>query len=325
MRLVTEGFESGDNLGFDYINTDFVITTEHPRSGHYCTAPGSTSTSSFAIPVRTELYIRFGVYLASTNINNNRQTCSWRFGTASLGSLRITNGKFTGHVGSGLQLIPNHPQLEANRWYLVEVHVKIDSTNGMIELKLDGNLCGTYIGNTTIPGQTTINNIGFDRDQLYFDDIAINDTFGDTDNSWCGDGHVVAMVPDGPGDVTQLSPSSGANWSCVDEIPSNNDTDYVEGSVPDTYDLYSLTSPNISNVTINRVWVEARARDTEPLGGKIALGLKTHDVESWSGDIPVYTQYAVCKGTEYQVNPQTGLPWTISELNDLQAGWKVRE
>jgi hypothetical protein len=161
------------------------------------------------------------------------------------------------------------------------------------------------------------------------DDIGINDTTGVTDNSWCGEGRILMMQPDSVGNVTQLArggTDTGANWSQVNEIPPDGDTTFVYSSGSGQYDLYGLTSgSSIMGITdsVSRVYIEARSREISATGENIRLGLKTSGSEYWSSNIPVTTSYGRYEANTWVINPNSGLPWTVSDLDNLQAGVKV--
>jgi hypothetical protein len=155
----------------------------------------------------------------------------------------------------------------------------------------------------------------------------MNDTSGAVDNSWCGDGRVVAMFPSGNGDASQLTGSDGNstdNYALVDEVPSNNDTDYVEGSVVNERDLYQLSNVSLPvGTTVRRVLVESRSKDTVAEGGLIALEVKTGGTEYVSADMALASSYAPVRA-EWILNPNTGVAWTQADLDALQVGPRTR-
>ncbi len=330
-RLVTDGAELGDLAIFSTTVGSVTNTTSNPSSGSRCYR-FSSAYATVTVPAATEYYVRSRIRPDSIGVGTI-QILSWNSGASPLGDISINSLSnlsviVTGSSGSTVPV-----SVSAATYALFETHFKIDSTAGIIEVLIDGTLVFSFTGQTT-NGPTTANVIVFGQSggpyqPFNMDDIGINDTTGVTDNSWCGEGRILMMQPDSVGDVTQLArggTDTGANWSQVNEIPPDGDTTYVYSSGSGQYDLYGLTSgSSIMNSTdsVARVYVESRSREVSATGEDIRLGLKTGGSEYWSSDIPVTTSYGHYEANTWVVNPNTGLPWTVSDLDNLQAGVKV--
>lgn len=311
------------------VSTGNATSTSPVRSGAYSFRIGGGNSANYKdLPsAYSELYIRFGWYKA--NNDTNQQICAWAYGGTYLGCLKINGGYLCLYTSTGTLVASSSFYPLSNTWYLLELRVKIADSGGVLNLKVDGTSILTYTGDTKPGTDTTINRFyfGVSNNYWYHDDIAINDTSGAADNSWCGDGKIIALTPNGNGDVSQLTGSDGDstdNYLHVDEAVSDGDTTYTQSESADNYDLYNLTNCGLSHVTINRVWVEARARDTVADGGNCQLGLKTTS-EYWSSNISLLTTYTKqVLGTFYTTNPYTGSAWTTTQLDGLQAGFKVK-
>jgi len=335
-RLLFDGAEIGNLNWLSSASAGVTAATDQKRSGLYSyrlvksTSYNDAASKSFPSGL-SEFYFRTAWRI--TNSNNTNHSIQFRNGTTVLISLGldITNSLFTAYVGGTTLVATGSIPYQTNTWYLLEFHVKIADTGGVIQLKIDGILDIDYSGDTQPSTQTAVDNVYLrvntnqNTHYTWFDDMALNDINGSTHNSWCGDGQIILeQKPNAAGDVTQMAPSAGSNYACVDDIPPNGDTDYVDGDVNE-YDLYGLVDSTIpSESVIRMVCVVANARDTVAAGGAVALGLKTGGTEYWSSDIPLLTTYLTIRGTVYETNPSTGLPWTISELSSLQAGAKAK-
>lgn len=330
-RLFTEGFETGDQYAFDSVTN--IAMTATVRSGTYSMGGSNGGMAYKYITPIAELYTRYAFYF-STYAGNRMITVTDNAGV-ELGRITMVGTIGVNYVQARwpssvvatgtLSLISG-----AGNYYVMELYIKIAASGGRIIVKINGTTEIDYTGNT---GTTNVGRVGWGLDtganqNWGIDDIALNDVNGGVDNSWCGDGHVIALLPNAAGDVTQQTRSTGANsWALVDERPHNSDTDYVESSTVDQYDLYNLTASGLSNVTINRVWVEARARDTVAAAAGLQVGLKTGGTEYWSSTLTLQTTYVASKalkGGEYLTNPQSTNPWTTTDLDALQAGTKVK-
>ena len=325
-RIFTEGFEMGDNLGFGASGTVYSTPV---RSGNYSISRGQYAHN---VDDLSEVYVRLGWYPRSGYEASTYDTyIMFRNGTTTLAHIRL-------NASNGIDAYVNNVKVAdggvspfaADTWWLVEIHFKLDDANGVIQTKINGILDIDYSGDTKPDASTVFDNIYFNQSSLtasqYLDDIAINDTTGSEDNSWCGDGHSVCIKPNADGDNIDLTGSDEDktdNYAMVDDIPSDGDTTYVYGDTVDDYDLYELTAPSLpTNHTITRIWAEARAKD--PDTGDIALMIKAGTTEDDSDDTTLTTAYSAIKGEEYLLNPDDSEAWEAADLNDLQVGVKIR-
>jgi len=220
-------------------------------------------------------------------------------------------------------------------WYLFEIYYNFTNESGhspYIEIKLDGVSRFTHSDPTSSSLETPFERkLGFIdycvATRAYLDDIAINDISGSRDNSWCGDGHVIALTPNANGDSSQFVGSDGNstdNYLLVDDFPVNT-ADYVESSVVGMIDLYNVTSPTPALKTddvVKRVWVSATARELSADGDTLRLGVKSGGTAAWSDQIPLGIDFREQRGGDLYVNPSTGQPWTHANLDTLQVGVK---
>ena len=326
-RLFTEGAEMGDLLTWNLIG-EVTVSTSNPRSGLYKIITENGQAFTKVVTAGSEFYIRFGF---NTNEDGASKLVSWYKGTTELGSIRrvAATDLLTLYTGTNTLVATGTISVPPYTWCLIEVHVKIADSGGVIELKINGSMdaTGTFTGDTKPDTDTTIDKIYFSGAmQNWFDDIAINNTAGATDNSWCGDGHVIALVPNANGDSSQLAGSDGNsadNYLLVDEVPNDGDSTYVESSTPNEKDLYNLTASGLSNVNILRVWAEGRAKDTTTGAGTVKLVVKTESTEYDSDNIDLTTIYSQQIGTIHTVNPNTSAAWTPTQLDALQVGMKI--
>lgn len=330
-RLVTDGAELGDLAVFSTTVGGVSNTTVDPSSGSRCYR-FNNGYATITVPADTEYYVRtrirpdaIGAGILQIVTYNSGATPLIDARIDSVSNLIVT---VTGSSGSSTPV-----SVSGATYALFETHLKLGTVTGVFEVLIDGSLAFSYTGNTQF-GPTTANVIvlgysGAGYTPFNVDDIGVNSATGVTDNSWCGEGRILMMQPDSAGDVTQLArggTDTGANWSQVNEIPPDGDTTYVYSSTAGQYDLYGLTSGSVlvgPTDSVARVYIESRSRNVSATGENIRLGLKTGGTEYWSSDIPVTTSYGRYEANTWTVNPDTGNPWTISDLDNLQAGVKV--
>jgi RHS repeat-associated protein len=132
------------------------------------------------------------------------------------------------------------------------------------------------------------------------------------------------LRPNSAGSSSQWTPvGCTQNWQCVDETTSDGDTTRVESSTLGAVDGYALQDLTQTSGTILSVSVTAVARfyalhcniDPTLCYGSIKL-----QVNGYSGTTRSLISSYQSIGETWTTNPATGQPWTISQVNALQAG-----
>lgn len=322
-RIYTEGFESKSAYFLNYggAPASSAVVTANPRSGLYSFYHGNNTEFYIGVTTASEYYIR-----VCMNFKNNMvQPLLWRNAGTLLGRIAATStGRFAAYVSTTLVATGTIP-FNSPGYTLLELRVYLDNAAGKIQTKVDGVLDIDYTGDT-LPAAALIDNIGFGGDYTYMDDLAINSTSGAVDNSWCGDGHIIALKPNANGDSSQFEGSDGNstdNYLLVDEIPGSM-TDYVRSSVSGDKDLYGVEDAVLGGTTISRVWVEALANKNVAGTRQVYLGVKSGGTESWSTaqNLFMSDRYYI-KSEELLTNPADSGAWEDGDIDAIQIGVKV--
>ena len=221
-----------------------------------------------------------------------------------------------------------------DEWHKIDVRYKANSIGGL-QLKIDDKL--VYSIDSTTPDETiselkfglinppTAFGSSYDIDhEIYYDDIAVNDTTGTINNSWCGNGHVCRVVPTANGSVINSIPSTGDNYGCIDDTVKD-DTDYVTMSTDGGQDLYlfnGLSSLADGSAKLNYVGLVVRARND-------GMGYLNPVVKN-NGQTIQYPEKFVGAdfyGISYDItlNPLTGQPFSVSELSNSEIGYIAKK
>lgn len=208
--------------------------------------------------------------------------------------------------------------------FYVEVKVFIHDTTGSIEIRVNGNTT-PVLNLTAIDTKGTANayatvvggphSLSGSNVDMYVDDIYIADDF-------LGDVRIEALSPSGAGATTNFTPSTGANYQCVDEAATpNDDTDYVSSSVVNDKDTYAMG--NLASVLGAVVAVAVTTYDR-----KDDAGARTHShvtrlsgTEDTGAAFSPTTAYAFHQ-TVFTTKPGGGA-WSIADVNAMEAGLKI--
>lgn len=349
-RIWMSGFEAGSiNVlsNVSGVGTNFNVKTTNPRTGAYSLYSGGTSGSGMiTLPAQpAEIYFRVAVYATGNSGGSYLFRPFLIMWGASGAHLVLSLNPTT----SRLEIIPGMPTwssmpaalaaasvpLSNNAWTCLEYHILIHDTLGVVQVKQDGVMVIDLVGTAEQPVDTLRGGGGITSLQFasvtaspyvyrlygYFDDIAINDTTGEINNSWPGRGGIYPMIPSGAGALTQFTPDSGDNHARVSDVPPDDDTSYVESAVLDTSDLYATAGVTPTDGTVSAVQWLARAKLTDSGEGNLRR-LVRHDGVNYAGDDQgLDTSYRYLSEIMEKAPDET--EWTLSKVNALEIGQQV--
>lgn len=209
-----------------------------------------------------------------------------------------------------------------NTWHYLELKVFINDT-GSYEVHIDGI---NVLSDSSVDTQyysPIANSIQFGADNggLYMDDLYICDDAGNYNKDFLGDIRVVALAPNAAGDLSQWTPTSGDNYTCVDEIPPNDDTDYVYTSGTGNDDLYNLASVGILG-TVLGVQGNVYARKDDAGSGTVKLLCKSDGVTSSGTEQGIADTYLFYSEV-WERDPSDDGAWDIATVDTAQLGIRL--
>jgi len=330
-RIFMTGFEAGSmdvllpasraEISDGTVRTGtYSVYIDGYNKGIYHDIPGDPS----------EIFLRAGVYYAGGAGGGSRKMLLFKdsAGDSQL-SLYIDSAthKLRLYRGDASTLLDTSSSpLPLDVWTCLEVRIKIDNAAGVVTVKLDGVQVMDFAGDTQQTGNADLGEARWGSDSSnewvgYLDDIAVNDTTGSKNNSWIGRGGIYGLKPNGAGTHTDFTPSAGANYECVDEVPPNDDTDYVEDDVVGQIDTYTLEDLEPVTGAVDAVQWIARAKLAAAGSGNFKRVLR-HSSTDYKGDnLAVDVSYKYF--TEIFDQAPDSTDWTIAKVNALEAGMEV--
>lgn len=217
--------------------------------------------------------------------------------------------------------------LVVGAWNYFEFTSTISDTVGVAEVRLNGVVVVTFTGDTKNAGTgtniDTVEVVGITgANNCWVDDLYILNDLGSAPyNAPLGDVRVYNSVPTGAGANTGLTPSTGANWAAVDELPPSA-TDFVSGSTVGTKDTYALADLPAGVGTIFGVQVVALAKKTDAGARSIKPLVRTGGTDYAGSTVALSVSDASIIDTR-QVSPNTSAAWTVANVNALEAGVEI--
>lgn len=319
--------------------------------GYYLPNPNTTQKRGGAYSFQCPDDASFGEMHAWIAVNflasaeNFVQVCYWpggaptavqtiiqlRSGATVIAYLRYnTDGRIQAYVGASLVGTSTN-SITSQAWNVIEMRLKMndDPGTGKFTVRLNGNVEVDYTGDTKPGSDTTFNTVVMGNGgaeatgAAYYDDIVVNDTNIvselNPNNSWPNGVKLVLLKPTGAGYYTEMTPSTGNNWDCVDNLPPSIAT-YVTATVDGKRDTYVMENCPAGMGPIAAVmptwWGQISGT---PACSHIKRLMRSGGVDQASANIDVPNIFSKFREI-LELSPFTNLPWTVSEIDGLEAG-----
>jgi hypothetical protein len=197
-RLISSGFET-NNL------TPGVEVTAVTGSPTIVTSPVATGTYALKIIASSKVSYKFadtlqaGTFYARFRFRKDANPASTLYGIASIGAVSSSGAYFSletdGSIGffdeEDNQVGDYSDPLANNTYYNIEVKIT-PNFEGLDDRTLEWKIDGAFIGVTHTAYNYGVNylhlgNVFSVQPNFYFDDVVVNDTLGNFNNSWVGE------------------------------------------------------------------------------------------------------------------------------------------
>jgi len=330
--LLTDGFDyviSGELIGTKWPQGSINLDTESPgRQGGRCLKLGDDNyyLRYNIIPYLTDHSLIIGCAIYANN---------WASGTGySSGIIKFSNGSYdivlnTTTAGtirvsrySGW-IYETEPVLKTGVWHYLEAKCRIHNTNGILEVRIDGRTVIDITGDVCYGSVEQTHYVDLkgkyatDSRPTWFDDVYVLTDSGEAPTDFLGDCKVDTIYPSGVGTHAEMTPSSGENYECVDEVILD-DTDYVcfsgENGLRDCYDFQDVSGETtIHGITVMRgCLLETGNVYSRPL-------LNVYG-NLYSGEEEVIGGTLGYDNKIYVTDPESGEVWTNEKINKYEFG-----
>lgn len=324
-----------DGFDGDMVMSEWGSAVGSPATGRDGVANNGRTTNaslSMGLPAAYDTVI-LGVAFMYSNVNEttsggtiyglrNGATDHLVFKVSAAGFLEM---RLTSPTGTLLRT--GTTPLLVNVWNHFQIKANLHLTAGNVEVRVNGKTEFTYTGQTaTATVQVTGLSWTHSAFQNVYDDFWICDgtdgtaTQGRSNNDFLGDCKVAPLLPSAAGAVTGWTPSTGANWAAVDEVPPNT-TDYVSSVAASAQqDLYAMTDLPVTATTVFAMRPMYWAQKTDAGNAFIKPLIREPDGTVVSqAALALSTSYARAQGaTVYKKSG--GSVWSPADVNGMQFG-----
>jgi hypothetical protein len=243
----------------------------------------------------------------------------------AFGELKIYRGASFSPLGTTSGAI-----LKCGVWSYIEIKVKIHSSTGTVDVRVNGTSVLSLTGkNTNNSGTAVVTNVKIEgnlnsTDKGYFDDFYLLDNTGSNNTTFLGPQKIVAVFPNADGGTLQWTPNSGSNhYDRVNENPADTNTTYLSDSTSGHVDIFTKAATPASITSIKGVqqntYFETDSGSAFSLIQRLVSGGTTSDAGGTAGVNGTYGTAARLLETD----PNTGSLWTQSNLDSATIGIKV--
>lgn len=290
---------------------------EFESSANVLRSPALTTNSMLivgcAVKFNTLVLNKFLTFLDGTTTGMNVQL-------TAAGELSVYRGTTLLATTTGLNIL-------LNAWYYIEFKVICHATTGSYELRVGEVNVLSAIGVNTKAGSNDYHT-AFQLERTAasktFDDVYCLDGSGSVNNDFLGNNRVTAIYPNGDTVSKDWDRSAGGdNYALVDEAVVNDDTDYVESGDVGDKDLYDYGAVAGVTTLVRGIQINTMCRETDVTPFDLITVVKAGVTESEDAGQAIGTTSYVSKKRIVELDPDTGVAWTVSGINAAQFGIKV--
>lgn len=328
--LFCDGFDTGD------LSTRWTLV-----GGPTATATTRFSTgkaSSFqsagyiikSITASSAVYLGFAYYATSiSSFNGKFLSLFGDGGTTEHIMFTVSSTSPTIIIKRGDGTVLGSYGIQATTWLYLEVYATIADSGGVCQLRINGNQVISYTGDTKNGGtNTTIDTVRFGDPSggsvpgglPYIDDFYICNSTGSVNNSFLGDIRVLTVLPTAAGASTQFTPTSGANYTTVNDVPDVT-TSYNASSTVGQRDTFTMADIG-SQYTVLGAQNSIHAWKSDAGTGNVKIVTRTGATNYYGSSLALGTSVGYY-GEVREVNPATSAQWTYTDINGLETGYEV--
>lgn len=335
-RLWQAGLESNDSSSLSEFNASnsVSVSNTYAKTGAYSLKVPSTSAANRAdVNLNSTYQIRIGFHWRGAAATSGKQSTivEWRSSSARLGRIYADDSNnIVLEIAGTVQGVASGAVVSGN-WVHLGLDIYMNAAAGWVKVYKDGNEIIAFAGNT---GGGAIQLVRFGNNDanfnyfaadVYYDDLFIDDTTGESAPAAVPDRRFAYITPNGNGYYSQCTGSDGNstdNYLLVDDQPHNSDTDYVEADVygeTDSYAMTTFTLPSGQNIVAIIPTLYARKTDSE-VDTRLAPLVRYNNTDTVGSAQVLPSSYGLPIWTRFTSKPGGG-DWDQASLDNVEIGF----
>ena len=309
-------------------NGPTVVTTA-PRTGvNHLRLPGDGFVQRSLSGNKATVIAGSAWLFTSVAPGNDFQVISVRDNTTIQIDVRLTPVGFLRVTRNGTSLGITTTPLSPNIYYHIALKATIHGSSGAFELRVNNvNVLSDTGVNTSATGNAYANAVrlgagtGANLGVTYVDDVFIYNGDGSTCNDFPGDMAVILLTVNGNGSTQNFTPSTGSNNSAnVDDATPDGDSTYNSSATVGDIDLYAFNNTSIDILGVQSCSIVRK----DDAGSRHVSAVCKSSTSTAVGavDLSLSNGY-VALLDNFDLDPATGAPWSVSGLNAAEFGVKV--
>ncbi|HEY2178094.1 MAG TPA: hypothetical protein VGH15_05880 [Caulobacteraceae bacterium] len=248
--------------------------------------------------------------------------------TVSLDAMGIIR-LWRGDIGGTLLAASDAGAFDDDRWMTVELKATINTSTGEAEVRVNtGSVIHVVSTNTQATGVAGFDAVsvgcqivGNAQAAFALDDLYVCDLTGSVNNDFLGAVQVRTQFMAGAGATTDFTPNgAGTNWQAASNF-GLDDTTYVSDGVVGDLDTYTVQAVVNASI-VHGVQVRGAMRQDDATQITARQVLKAGSTQVTGADHLTNESYQYYFDI-WELDPDTGLGWTGTEVNAIQVGPKV--
>ena len=239
------------------------------------------------------------------------------------GAIQVRNGGETGTIlGTSADLA-----VTAGAYNHIEFVVDCQNA-GSIEIRVNGvtvlDIGPVDLQAQASPGaaQVRLGHVAADPPVMDIADMHAFDLTGGVNNDFLGDVEWLPRYPSADTATTDWTRNTGSNdFEAIDDVTPDGDTTYVEATAAGQVSIYEVTDVPANTSDIIAVVTQPMVRKTDAGSGSLQTSListlVSPDQES-NGDDHALTEAYTYYPDNHDVDPATGVRWTVAAFNALR-------
>lgn len=207
----------------------------------------------------------------------------------------------------------------------VYIELKLNQISSLAELRVNNTVRGS-VNYTPLGSAFTHCMIGYNQlvasiDTCYTDDLLVWDGDGVIQNDYPGDSAVIILQADADFIPQDWASTNSPAFNAIDNIPGNP-AEYLSTSTPGAISRFSISDPTGVIYQVHGVAHQWRAIKDDPATAEVrGLFEVGPTVVPGPTQTLLQTDY-VTYFDNHPINPNTGLPWLPSNLNNIIIGYE---